>query len=186
MKPQFLLVGLGNPGKQHVRTRHNAGFLAADAVAKAFGVGKWREAQTFKSEVMDGAIDGLTCLIVKPQTYMNASGEAIVKLLRFYKLEAKTRLLVCFDDIDIELGTYRLKMSGGPGTHNGMKSIVERIGEDFPRLRIGIGPEPERMDLAAWVLSAFTEEERAKLKSIIDQMPTVVRMAVRKLRADEA
>ncbi len=182
MKPQFLIVGIGNPGKQYANTRHNVGYQAVESSVSAFGAREWSAKQKFLSLTAEGNIDGIDCLFVKPETYMNRSGEAIGKLLKFYKLSAGSQLLVFCDDVDIELGSYRLRLKGGPGTHNGLKSIVDAVGENFPRIRIGIGPQPEKMDLAAWVLSALTKEEAAKLDGIYKQLPTLIRVVLRELK----
>lgn len=114
-------------------------------------------------------------LLVKPQTYMNASGDAVRKIVTFYKLEPKTQILVLTDDIDIPLGTLRMRMNGGPGTHNGLKSIADTYGEDWPRIRIGIGPKPEKGDLATWVLSRFSDDEEKMLEEAIGKVPDMVR-----------
>lgn len=164
MKPSLVIVGLGNPGAQYARTRHNVGFMAVDHLHEDYGTTPWTPSQKFQSEIAEATIDGTTVLLMKPQTFMNRSGEAIRKIVDFYKLNTAINILVIVDDIDIPLGTERLRLSGGPGTHNGLKSIVECLGEDFPRLRIGIGPKPENIDLAAWVLSAMSEEERSALR----------------------
>ena len=164
MKPTFLIVGLGNPGKQYANTRHNAGWLALDHLAAAWGAGEWKDQQKFLCTAAEATVEGKTILLVKPTTFMNRSGECIRKLLDFYKLDASKELLVLCDDIDLPLGTHRLRMSGGPGTHNGLKSIVECIGENFPRHRIGLGSHPSEMDLAAWVLSSLSQEEADKMQ----------------------
>lgn len=164
MKPQFLLIGLGNPGTQYAKTRHNVGWMAIDAAASLLKAGEWSEKPKFLSLLSEAACEEIPCLLVKPLTYMNRSGEAIRKLTDFYKLNPATQILVCCDDIDLPLGTHRLRMTGGPGTHNGLKSIVDTFGENFPRLRIGLGAQPEGMDLATWVLSSMTKEELKKLQ----------------------
>lgn len=163
MKPQFLLIGLGNPGAQYERTRHNVGWLALDAAAKELSAGTFVDKPRFMSLIAEAKMDAASCLLVKPTTFMNRSGEAVRKLVDFYKLDPSKQLLVCCDDIDLPLGTHRLRMSGGPGTHNGLKSIVDSFGENFPRLRIGLGPNPLGTDLAAWILSAMTKEEKKAL-----------------------
>lgn len=164
MKPQFLIVGLGNPGKQYEQTRHNVGWLAVDTLHESAKGSEWSEKPKFLSALSETTIDGESVLLVKPLTFMNRSGEAIRKLVDFYKLNPAKQILVCCDDIDLPLGTHRLRMSGGPGSHNGLKSVVECIGESFPRLRIGIGPKPEGADLATWVLSNMTKTELKAMK----------------------
>lgn len=182
MKPQFLIIGLGNPGTQYANTRHNVGWLAVDAMHGSIEAGEWSEKPRFRSVVAEGEANGESCLLVKPLTFMNRSGEAIRKLADFYKLDPATQILVCCDDIDLPLGTHRLRMSGGPGTHNGLKSVVECIGEDFPRLRIGIGPKPEGADLAAWVLSNMNKTELAAMQPSFAEVGAAMR-EVRKKKA---
>lgn len=174
MRPLLVFVGLGNPGASYERTRHNLGFLAADTLALTFGGAAFAPKQKFLSDVAEISIGGASVLLVKPTTYMNRSGEAIKKIVDFYKLDAKTDVLVCCDDIDLPLGTFRFRMNGGPGTHNGLKSVVEIYGEDFPRLRIGFGPKPERIDLAAWVLSRLSEKEESEITHVLKEVPTLV------------
>ena len=164
MKPDFLLIGLGNIGRHYENTRHNIGFLAVEAAATEVNAGHWKETPRFQSFLAEGEIDGKQCLFVKPTTLMNRSGEAVRKLIDFYKLNPATQILVCCDDIDLPLGTDRLRMNGGSGTHNGLKSVIECIGENFPRLRIGLGSQPAGQDLAVWVLSGLTQEEKKQLE----------------------
>lgn len=178
MKPQLLLVGLGNPGATYDRTRHNAGFAALDHLSETFGGGEWKPMQKFNAVIQEGRIGTVPILLVKPQTYMNLSGDSITKLLRFYKLDPGKQLIVFTDDVDLPLGTIRFREKGGPGTHNGMKSIVDAVGEGFARIRLGIGPQPTGKDLAAWVLSTMTATDAKSLKSAIDQTPEIVRKFV--------
>lgn len=163
MKPSLIIVGLGNPGKQYEITRHNIGFLALDRLHEELKAGEWQDRQKFLALISEGEIDGKSVLLVKPTTFMNRSGECVRKLVDFYKLDPSKQLLVISDDIDLPLGTHRYRESGGPGTHNGLRSVVECIGEGFPRLRIGFGPKPEQVDLAAWVLSAMNAEEMSTI-----------------------
>lgn len=174
MKPSLIVVGLGNPGRSYEGTRHNAGFLAMEVLAKAFGVGEWRDQQKFASVTQEARIVTVPILLVKPQTYMNLSGDAIRKLTDFYKLNPAEQVLVCSDDIDLPLGALRLRQKGSAGTHNGLKSIIELFGEEVPRLKIGIGPKPEGADLAAWVLSVFSEEERKVLDETLEGIVEMV------------
>ncbi|MSR67726.1 aminoacyl-tRNA hydrolase [Candidatus Peribacteria bacterium] len=180
MKPQFLLIGLGNPGTQYASTRHNIGWLALDAVAQELKAGDWSDKPRFMSAVCEIEIDGLPCLLVKPSTFMNRSGEAIKKLVDFYKLDPATQTLVCCDDIDLPLGTHRLRMSGGPGTHNGLKSIVDILGENFPRFRIGLGPKQEGADLASWILSRLKKEEEKALQNSLQSASAAMRDVMKK------
>ncbi len=175
MKPSFLLIGLGNPGTQYAATRHNIGWLALDAAASAVNAENWSEKPKFMSAVCEADIDDTPCLFVKPLTFMNRSGEAIKKFVDFYKLDPSKQILVCCDDIDLPLGTHRLRMSGGPGTHNGLKSIVDTLGENFPRLRIGLGPKSAETDLASWILSRLTKQEEKALQPSLNHAVTAVR-----------
>ncbi len=175
MKPSLIIVGLGNPGKAYEKTRHNLGFRAVDLLVETFGEGDWEDRKKFSSIACEGRIVTVPVLFVKPQTYMNDSGDAVQKIVEFYKIDPAEQLLVIFDEIDIPLGTVRLKMKGGPGTHNGMKSIVERIGEEFPRLRLGLGGPTKGQDLATWILSALTKEELGALNSIFKDLPETLK-----------
>ncbi len=175
MKPSIVVVGLGNPGAGYASTRHNAGFRAIDVLAQAFGEGEWRESGKFLSFTQESRIVTAPVLLVKPQTYMNRSGEAVQKLVDFYKLDPASQLLVLCDDIDLPLAELRLRRKGGPGTHNGLKSIVHVIGENFPRIRIGLGTPPAGVDLSAWVLSAFPAEDATAVDSALRELPGMVR-----------
>ena len=175
MKPSLLLVGLGNPGAQYEQTRHNAGFRALDVLSDDFGVGEWSEKQKYLSMVQEGHVVTAPVFLAKPQTYMNRSGEAVQKLVTFFKLDPSQQLLVLSDDVDLPLGEIRLRRKGGPGTHNGLKSIVHVIGEEFLRIRIGLGSPPAGVDLAAWVLSVFSEEEAKVIDDALKDLPRIVR-----------
>lgn len=175
MKPSLIIVGLGNRGTSYDHTRHNAGWVALDRLSREFGEGPWKDTPKFDSVIQEARFGVVPILLVKPQTYMNLSGDAIRKIVTFYKLDAAQQILVLSDDIDIPLGAFRLRMNGGPGTHNGLKSIVDVYGENWPRIRIGIGPKPEKGDLAAWVLSRFSAEEEKMLEESIGKLPDVVR-----------
>ena len=174
MKPSLLIVGLGNPGKNYAKTRHNLGFMAMDILGERFGQKDWEDKQKFTAQVCEARVSAIPVLLMKPQTFMNLSGPAIRKAVDFYKLNPKEQVLVVSDDIDLPLGTARLRMRGSAGTHNGLKSVVEQFGEEFPRLKLGIGPKPERVDLAAWVVSAIEDEEMTALRPIFEVLPETV------------
>ena len=158
-KPEWLIVGLGNPGMQYENTRHNAGFMALDCTAKEEGVKIDR--LKFKGYIGDAVISGKRCLLLKPQTYMNNSGEAVAAAMQFYKLDI-SHVIVLFDDISLAPGKLRIRRKGSAGGHNGIKSIIELTGsEDFPRIKLGVGAKPRKeMDLADWVLSKFKPDEQ--------------------------
>ncbi len=154
----IVIAGLGNPGTKYASTRHNVGFDVMDVLANKFNI-KINKIK-FKALIGEGIWAGEKIVLIKPLTYMNLSGESIRPLVEFYKLKAE-ELLVVVDDVDIDFGTIRLKKKGSAGTHNGLKSIIFQIGTDqFPRLKIGIGQKPEYYDLADFVLSKFSEQER--------------------------
>ena len=154
----FLIVGLGNPGADYAHTRHNAGFDTMALLEKHYQVTLGRKMlQGLLAEVTDGEKKIVLC---EPQTYMNASGECVSKLIRWYKAPLD-HLLVIYDDIDLPPGRVRVRRSGGPGTHNGMRSIAESLGTtEFPRIRVGTGDRPAGGDLAAWVLGHYDAETR--------------------------
>jgi peptidyl-tRNA hydrolase, PTH1 family len=154
MAEMSLIVGLGNPGPRYENTRHNIGFRVVDELARKHGLtfGKTES----RALVASGTILGKRVLLAKPLTYMNVSGEAVAPLARFYKVEP-SQILVIHDDLDIPPGTLRLRKSGSAGGQNGLKHILERMGtQEIPRLRVGIGRPPGRMDPAAFVLTPFT------------------------------
>jgi peptidyl-tRNA hydrolase, PTH1 family len=175
MKPSLLIVGLGNPGAQYERTRHNSGFQALDILSEEFGEGDWKDKQKFLSTMQEGRVITAPVFLVKPQTYMNRSGEAVHKLINFYDLDPASQLLVLCDDIDLPIGEVRFREKGGAGTHNGLKSIIEHIGEDFSRMRIGLGEQPSGADLANWVLSVPTKEETELISSAYQKLPEMIR-----------
>lgn|SRR5574341_677968 len=159
-----LIVGLGNPGARFAQNRHNVGFFVVDQFAQAHALDFSR--RRFSALLAEGRLAGQRVMVAKPQTFMNASGDAVGKLFAFYKI-APHDLLVIYDDLDLPLGKIRLRSRGSAGGHHGMESIIARIGtSDFPRLRIGIGrPDPESD--VEHVLSDFTEDERAVAEETI-------------------
>ena len=151
-----IIVGLGNPGRKYENTRHNLGFITVDRLAEEHGISVTRSKH--KALIGEGDISGQKVMLVKPQTFMNLSGEAVREGMDYYK-EPVESLLVIYDDADIPAGTVRIRKKGGAGTHNGMRSVVSCLGdEDFPRVRIGIGSQDDK-DLAAHVLGGFSSDE---------------------------
>ena len=167
-----LIIGLGNPGGEYTGNRHNVGFMAADRWARAHAL-SFSKIQ-HRAIIAIGRSGERRVIIAKPQTYMNDSGRAVGALLRFYKIPVE-RLLVIFDDLDLPFGVIRLRADGGAGGHNGMRSIIQQLGgNQFARLRIGIGRPPGRMDPAAFVLQDFSREETAELDALLDRAAQAV------------
>ena len=160
----WLVVGLGNPGQNYARTRHNVGFRAVDALAEKLGV-KIDRAR-FRGLTAQASAGGEKLLLLKPQTFMNLSGEAVGEAARFYKLPPE-RVLVISDDVSLPLGKLRIRKGGSAGGHNGLKSIIQHLGTDqFPRIKVGVGQKPHPdYDMADWVLSKFAGED---LKTITE------------------
>ena len=160
----YVIAGLGNPDRKYLNTRHNAGYLALDVLAARHGLRF--EKTALKSVLAEGRIGTNRVVLAKPITYMNLSGEAVVALLNWYKIDPSSELIVLYDDIDLPAGEIRIRPRGSAGTHNGMRSILQLTGtEDFPRVRIGIGKPPKGWDLANYVLSAFPQEERELIEA---------------------
>lgn len=160
----YVIAGLGNPGKKYENTRHNMGFITVDQLAEKHDIKV--DKLKFKALVGEGRIAGQKVLLVKPQTYMNLSGESIREVMHFYKLEPEN-LIVIYDDIDIELGALRIRKFGSAGTHNGMKSVVYQLQSDrFPRIRIGIGSQ-KKGDLVDFVIGGFSKEEVPVLEETV-------------------
>ncbi|MCL2856441.1 MAG: aminoacyl-tRNA hydrolase [Oscillospiraceae bacterium] len=174
---EFIIAGLGNPGADYEYTRHNAGFLALDHIAEKIDVKINRV--KFKSYTGEGVLAGKKVLLIKPATYMNKSGEAIVEALGFYKLPVQN-LLVLVDDIALPTGALRIRGAGSDGGQNGLKNIIYLTGEDaFPRVRIGVGSKPHQdADLRNWVLTRFSEEEGKILEPIFEQVTGAAEMIV--------
>lgn len=170
--PTFLIAGLGNPGRRYQKTRHNIGFMTLDHLAKRLGESFTRvESKALVAKAMH---QGCRLILVKPQTYMNDSGKAIGALVRFYKIPCEN-LMIVYDDVDLPIGTLRMRPTGGSAGQKGMKSIIQHLGtQDFPRLRIGIDRPPGRMDAAAYVLQPFAKDEtdiiQAALESAADSI----------------
>jgi PTH1 family peptidyl-tRNA hydrolase len=173
---RYMIVGLGNPGKQYAQTRHNIGFMCVEELAKAHGLAfdlKNKKSQAF---IADGLIDEKRVLLVKPQTYMNNSGVAVRGLADFYKIPVAD-ILVILDDLDTPLGTLRIRAKGGAAGQKGMRSIIQHMGtEDIPRIRFGIGRPPGKMDAAAYVLMPFIKEEEILLVETVDRVLKAVRI----------
>ncbi len=164
-----LIVGLGNPGDEYAKSRHNVGFMFIDTLAQ-ISTGDFAYKVKFKAEILDIELAGENVLLIKPQTFMNKSGEAILSLTNFYKVDPQDTWVI-YDDLDLPFGEIRILPQGGPGTHNGMKSIIELIGEKFNRIRIGIENRAEEQrkfqDSASYVLENFNQKEKSNLDKLL-------------------
>lgn len=159
-----LLVGLGNPGSEYARTRHNAGFLAIDLLVERYGQGQVPKSK-FHAMVVETSVRGVKCLLMKPMTYMNRSGQAAAEACRFFKLDPAKDVLVLVDDVALPCGAIRVKAGGGAGGHNGLTDIARKLGtENYARLRIGVDEKPPMMRLDDYVLGKFTEEQLDRVK----------------------
>lgn len=157
-----VIAGLGNPEKRYDGTRHNTGFSVVDLIADEYGIG-WDKSK-WKGLVGKGVIHGEKVLLVKPLTYMNLSGDCIQPLMAYYKLQPSDLILV-YDDIDLQPGKIRVRPGGSAGGHNGMKSVIARLGtQEFRRVRVGVGSKPAGWDLADWVLARFPAPDEALMK----------------------
>lgn len=162
----YLLVGLGNPGKEYEFTRHNMGFNVIDKITEDCGI-KVSQSK-FKGMYTKSKIEGKEVLILKPQTYMNLSGESVVAFKNFYKIENEN-IIVIYDDMDLEEGTIRIRKKGSSGTHNGMKSVINCLGtEEFTRIRVGIGKPKENEDTIKYVIGPIGTNVRKKLETGVD------------------
>ena len=159
-----LLIGLGNPGAEHVRNRHNAGFMAVDAIASAHGFGPWR--RKFQGQIAEGRLGAEKCLLLKPATYMNESGRAANEAIRFFKLGLDD-VIVLHDEIDLAPAKVRVKTGGGVAGHNGLKSLTRHIGNDYVRVRIGIGHPGDKSKVHGHVLKDFSKSEQVWLAPLI-------------------
>jgi PTH1 family peptidyl-tRNA hydrolase len=172
-----LVVGLGNPGPEYARTRHNVGFLVADRLAQAFRVELKTETK-FSSELAEGRAGGERVILMKPQTYMNRSGEAVGPALRFWKLGLED-LVVVHDDLELAEFRVQLKVGGGHGGHNGLKSLNGHLpGADYARVRLGVGRPPPLLDPADYVLGKFAKADEASLEESLDRATQAARLAV--------
>jgi peptidyl-tRNA hydrolase, PTH1 family len=168
MAEPLLVVGLGNPGPQYAKTRHNLGFMVADLLADRIG-GQFKVHKRSGAEIVTGRLGHRPVVLAKPRTYMNESGRQVGPLAKFYSV-MPADIIVIHDELDIDFGRLRLKLGGGEGGHNGLRSVANSLGtKNFQRVRIGIGRPPGRKDPAAYVLEPFTAAERAEVPAICEQ-----------------
>ena len=174
--PTFLLAGLGNPGREYESTRHNAGFVAVDFIAGKLGV-KINRAK-FKALVCEAEISGARVLLIKPQTFMNASGTAVVEAADFYKIPPEKIIVFC-DDVSFDPGKIRVRRDGSAGGHNGLKSIEQWLGsQNYPRVKIGVGKKPEGYDLADFVLSKLPDGDRKAIDARLPDIYSAVELII--------
>ncbi|HSQ88636.1 aminoacyl-tRNA hydrolase [Romboutsia sp.] len=173
----YVVVGLGNPGKQYDKTRHNVGFDVIDILAKEYGISVTKIKH--KALIGEGRIGSEKVLLVKPQTYMNLSGETLIDIYKYYKVDL-SNIIVVYDDIDLDVGKIRIRKKGSGGTHNGMRSITKCLGStDFPRIRVGVSKPMPGQDLADFVLSRFRKEEAIDLESGLEKAYRAVDCIIR-------
>lgn len=170
MNKTLLIVGLGNPGAEYDGTRHNIGFACLDAFAQKNEFDPWTNKTDFKAAITSKNFDQTRVILCKPQTFMNLSGEAVQAVAHFYKVP-HSDIIAVYDELDIDFGQVRMRMGGSSAGHNGVKSVTKHVGEDYGRVRIGIGPKkPAKMDSADFVLQKFSKEQQAELPKLIREV----------------
>ncbi|MDD2487289.1 MAG: aminoacyl-tRNA hydrolase [Candidatus Gracilibacteria bacterium] len=161
-----IIVGLGNPGTEYSKTRHNVGFIFLDFLKEKLNFEDFKDSK-FKAVVSEGVLNGEKLILLKPMTYMNLSGESVANAINFYKLDCKNDIIVIFDDISMDFGKIRFRDKGSAGGHNGIKSLIEKLGtEEFKRIKVGVGFDP-KYDVSDWVLSKFSKQESEELSNYI-------------------
>ena len=174
----FIIAGLGNPTLQYEGTRHNAGFDVIDTLAGKYNISV--DGRKNRALIGKGIIEGKKVILAKPQTYMNLSGESLGGLVDYYKVDEESEFLVVYDDISLDVGQLRIRKKGSAGGHNGMKNIISHLGtEVFPRIKVGVGEKPKKYDLADYVLSRFSKEERAIMEEGYQKAVEAVEMILR-------
>ena len=159
----YIIIGLGNPTAQYEGTRHNVGFDVIDRLGEKYNIAV--DTKKHKAYIGKGMIDGQKVILVKPQTYMNLSGESVRELVDYYKVYAEEEVLVIYDDISLDVGQLRIRKKGSAGGHNGIKNIIAHLGTQvFPRIKVGVGEKPKNYDLADYVLGHFSKAERAQME----------------------
>ena len=165
-----VVIGLGNPGKKYEKTRHNIGFIAIDNLRKKMNISDERE--KFQALISEKNIDGEKVIFLKPQTFMNLSGNSVIEIVNFYKLDPKKDIIVIYDDMDLSFGDIRIREKGSSGGHNGIKSIISHIGEEFIRIKCGIGAKEK--DAVEHVLGEFNQTEQKDLDEILEKINNCV------------
>ena len=172
----FIIAGLGNPDEKYQGTRHNVGFDVVDRLAEKYQIAV--DTKKHRALIGKGVIEGQKVLLVKPQTYMNLSGESIRDIADFYKIPAEN-IIIIYDDISLDVGQLRIRKKGSAGGHNGIKNIIAHLGtQEFPRIKVGVGDKPPRMDLADYVLSRFSKEDREKMEQAFKDAAEAVEVMI--------
>ncbi|MCM1186180.1 MAG: aminoacyl-tRNA hydrolase [Lachnoclostridium sp.] len=173
----YIIAGLGNPGKEYENTRHNIGFRTIDKLAEQENIGVLEKKH--KAVYGKGYVAGQKCILAKPQTFMNLSGESIRELIDYYKVDEKTQLIVIVDDICLDVGQIRVRKKGSAGGHNGLKNIISHLGHDsFNRIRIGVGEKPKGYELVDYVLGHFSKEEMKVMEEAAERAADAVRAII--------
>lgn len=174
----YIVAGLGNPGKKYENTRHNIGFMVIDEAARKYDI-RFTE-KKHKAVIGKGLIGGEKVILVKPQTFMNLSGESIREIIDYYRVEEKTELIIVSDDISLDVGAVRIRKKGSAGGHNGLKNIILHLGHDeFQRIRIGVGNKPAEYDLVDYVLGHFDKEEQELLAESISEAAEAIEVMIK-------
>lgn len=174
----FVIVGLGNPGKEYKNTRHNIGFDVIEEIAEQEKIGVLEKKH--KALIGKGYLEGQKVILAKPQTFMNLSGESVRELVDYYKIEKGSELIIISDDISLEIGQLRIRKKGSAGGHNGLKNIIQHLGqEEFIRIKMGVGEKPKGYDLVDYVLGHFSKQEREIMDEAVKRAAQAVRMIIR-------
>ena len=175
----YIIVGLGNPGRQYENTRHNIGFDVIEALAERDHIAVLEKKH--KAIIGKGFVEGQKCILAKPQTFMNLSGESVRQLLDYYKVDEESELIVISDDVSLDVGQIRIRKKGSAGGHNGLKNIIAHLGHDtFTRVKMGVGEKPQGYDLADYVLGHFTDRERKVMDEAAGRAADAIRTIITK------
>lgn len=178
-REMYIIIGLGNPGKQYENTRHNIGFDVIEILAEQEHVAVLEKRH--KAIIGKGFVEGQKCILAKPQTFMNLSGESVRQLLDYYKVDEKSELIVVSDDVSLDVGQIRIRKKGSAGGHNGLKNIIAHLGHDsFTRVKMGVGEKPHDYDLADYVLGHFPDQERKVMNDAAKRAADAIRTIIAK------
>lgn len=173
----YIIVGLGNPGRQYENTRHNIGFDVIETLAQQNHIAVLEKKH--KAIIGKGFVEGQKCILAKPQTFMNLSGESVRQLLDYYKVDENSQLIVVSDDVSLDVGQIRIRKKGSAGGHNGLKNIIAHLGHDsFTRVKMGVGEKPQGYDLADYVLGHFTDQERKVMDEAAQRAADAIRTII--------